>query len=59
LAFFSKTNEMIKFLQKVAVVWAKTPFSANIGPWPPWKMTKMCSQKMRFIFPSFLVHDFA
>jgi hypothetical protein len=23
--FFSKTNDMIKFLKKLAVVWAKTP----------------------------------
>jgi hypothetical protein len=25
LAFFSKTNVMITFLQKLAVVWEKTP----------------------------------
>jgi hypothetical protein len=44
LAFFLNTNVMIKFLQKLAIVWAKTPmflliFSAknhNIGPWSLW-----------------------
>jgi hypothetical protein len=31
LAFFSKTNVLITFLQKLAVVWVKTPILSPIS----------------------------